>query len=194
MKLSTLRASQIAAASLLAVLALTACGGDGQPFIMDVNSTLFVGNNPGQSPLALLVDPIQENPTGSLEAQINREFSDHFELDVLSFNLAANFAGVGDIQFVLDPNLPSQMSVSKLNSNNQQIMPNVLNLSLIIETPDQNLTLSNLLLQSNTALLQLSENLPPLGFFVNGQPFAIQIANLNILIPSDLIVSDFDPQ
>lgn len=173
---------------------LTSCGSDGNPFIMDVTSTIFVGANPANSPLEFIVDPEQQNPNGTLEAQITRDFSDHTEFQVLNFELSATFDGVGTINFVLDPAIDSLMSVAKLNCNNKPEGSNVLNLSLIIETPEQNLTLSNLVLESDTAALQLTENLPPLGFTANGQSFAIQVSSLNVQIPSDLIVSDCDPQ
>lgn len=181
------------ALALCLATTLSACGGDGQPFVMEVDSTLFVADNSGTS-LSFIVDPIQQNPTGTLEAQVVQEFNDHFELEVLSFNLSANFEGVGEIQFVLDPNFTSQMSVSKLNRNNNPFGPNVLDLSLIVETPEQNLTLSNLIFSSNNAILQLSENLPPLGFTANDQSFALTVSAIDIIIPSELIVSDFDPQ
>lgn len=175
-------------------LGLAACGSDSEPFIMEVASTIFVGANPINSPLSFIVDPEQQNPTGTLEAQIIRDFNDHTEFNVLSFDLVSTFDGVGTIQMVLDPNIPSQMSVAKLNCNDKPEGSNVLNLSLIIETPEQNLTLSNLVLESDSALLELTENLPPLGFTVDGQSFAIQVSVLNVQIPSELIVSDCDPQ
>jgi hypothetical protein len=69
-----------------------------------------------------------------------------------------------------------------------------MNLNLVIQTPEQNLVLSNVSLESDTALLQLAEDLPTLGFFVQGQPKELDLADLNVLIPPELITSDTSSQ
>ena len=168
-------------------LALVACGSSGQPFVMDVQSDLIVTD---VNPENLAV----QTATGNLEAEVVDEFGDRLELEVFSLGATASFDGLGEVRLVLDPNFPANATVYKLNRNNNPFGTNTMNLSLIIETPEQNLTLSNLTLSSDSALLELNQDLPPLTFFFQGVPMEIDLSTLQIRIPASLIQSDFDPQ
>ncbi|MCE9625009.1 MAG: hypothetical protein K8R69_06090, partial [Deltaproteobacteria bacterium] len=88
----------------------------------------------------------------------------------------------------------STATVFKLNRNNNPAGTNVMDLSLIIETPEQNLTVSHISLSSNDALLELAQDLAPITFFVGGQAKEIDLSALEVQIPFQLISSDFDPQ
>ncbi|HKY64330.1 MAG TPA: hypothetical protein VJR29_13030 [bacterium] len=168
-------------------LILSACGSGGQPFLMDVQSDLIVT---ATNPDSLVI----QTAVGTLEAEIVQEFNDRFELDVFNLNASATFPDLGPINLVLDPNFPASATVYKLNRNNNPSGTNTMRLSLIIETPEQNLTLSDLTLSSNSASLQLDQDLPPLTFFFQGQPMQIDLSTLQVQIPASLIVSFFDPQ
>ncbi|MFO1463945.1 MAG: hypothetical protein U1F66_09195 [bacterium] len=174
---------------LASMLSLGACGSSGQPFVMDVTATMIVGDA-GPS----LINPVQQIVTGNLTAEVTDELHDRFELEITDFQVNSNFAGVGDINMVLDPNFTSTATVFKLNRNNNPFGTNTMDLSLIVETPDQNLTLSHLSLSSNNATLELAQDLPPLNFFVGGQPKEFDLSALAIQIPVQLIVSTGDPQ
>jgi hypothetical protein len=164
---------------------LFACGGSGQPFLMNVQSDLIVAD---PNPDSIVI----QTALGTIEADIASEFNDRFELDVLNLSATAAFPGLGDIHLVLDPNFPAGATVYKLKSNNQPAGTNTMNLSLIIETPEQNLTLSELTLSGNSAALQLDQDLPPLTFFFQGQPMEIDLSTFQVQIPASLIVSDSD--
>lgn len=178
---------------IFATLSFTACGGSGEPFTMVTTATIIVGDA-GPSPVSFLVDPVQQTVEGGLVADVVNELSDRWELTVLSLDVTANFDGIGPINLVLDPNFESTATVFKLNRNNQPAGTNTMTLSLIVETPDQNLTFSQLALSSDTATLSLDQDLPAIGFFFEGQPKEIDLSSLQILIPSELIVSTEDPQ
>lgn len=168
-------------------LALAACGSGGEPFLMDVQSDLIV----------IPPDPDSldvEVAVGDVEAEIVKELNDRFELDVLSLNATANFPGIGAINLVLDPNFTANATVYKLNRNNNPFGTNTMNVSLIAETPEQNLTFSNLTLSSDSASLQLDQDLPPLTFFFEGQAMQLDLSTLQVQIPASLIVSNIDPQ
>jgi hypothetical protein len=173
---------------------LGGCGGVSGPFDMMTDATVFVGDPSPVAPLAFLVNPIEQSVLGDLTAEIETEFPDRFALNPTSLNLTFDFAGIGVIIITLDPNNPSSATVFKLNSSNRPSGTNTMNLNLVIQTPEQNLVLSNVSLESDTALLQLAEDLPTLGFFVQGQPKELDLADLNVLIPPELITSDTSSQ
>jgi len=179
---------------VLAVFALSffgfsACGNSGEPFTMDVTSTLIVSDaSPSTN------NPVQQIVDGTLHAQVTNEFRDRFELEIMDFEVDANFDGVGPITLVLDPNFASTATVFKLNRSNTPFGTNTMNLSLIVETPEQNLTLSQMSLSSDNATLELAQNLPTLNFFVGGQPKQFDLSALAIQIPVQLIVSTGDNQ
>lgn len=168
-------------------LALNACGSGGEPFLMDVQSDLVVT---APDPDSLDV----EVAVGDVEAEIAQEFNNRFDLDILSLHATATFPGIGDINLVLDPNFPASATVYKLNRNNNPLGTNIMSVSLIAETPEQNLTYSNLTLSSDSASLQLDQDLPPLTFFFQGQPMQLDLSTLQVQIPASLITSNIDPQ
>jgi len=177
----------IRALALPTMMILSACGSSGQPFVMDVQSDLLVT---APDPDSVVV----ETAIGSIEADIADEFNDRFELDVFNLDATAAFPGLGDVRLVLDPNFPAFATVYKLNRNNQPFGTNTMNLSLIVETPEQNLTFSELTLSSESASLKLDQDLPPLTFFFQGQAMEIDLSTLQVQIPASLIVSNFDLQ
>lgn len=179
--------------AMLVPFALTACGSSGEPFTMVTTATIVVGDA-GPSPFSFLVDPVTQTVEGGLVADVVNELSDRWELTVLDLDVTANFDGIGPINLVLDPNFESTATVFKLNRNNQPSGTNTMTLSLIVETPDQNLTFSTLALSSNDAILTLDQDLPEIDFFFQGQAKALDLSSLQILIPSELIVSTEDPQ
>lgn len=166
-------------------LLLNACGSSGGPFLMDVQSDLIVTvANPDSLEIQTAI--------GTIEAEIAEEFIDRFDLDVFNLDATAAFPGLGDISLVLDPNFPASATVYKLNRNNSPAGTNTMRLSLILETPEQNLTLSDLTLSSDSATLQLDQDLPPLTFFFQGQPMEIDLSTFQVQIPAELISSSFD--
>ena len=178
---------------ILFSLSMIGCGGSGEPFTMVTTSTIIIGD-PGPSSFSFLVDPIQQTVEGGLTADVVNELNDRWELVVQDLEVVANFDGIGQISLVLDPNFESTATVYKLNRNNQPFGTNTMTLSLIVETPEQNLTFSQLALSSNNAILTLNQDLPLIDFFVQGQPKQIDLASLQVLIPSELIISTEDPQ
>ena len=177
----------------LVSLGLTACGGSGEPFEMVTTATIIIGDA-GPNPFSFLVNPIQETSQGQMTADVVNELNDRWDLTVLDLSVTLDFAGIGPVNIVLDPNFESSATVFKLNRNNQPSGINQMTLSVIIETPDQNLTYSQMSLSSNTATLALDEDLPTLDFFFQGQPKELDFSSLEILIPSELIHSTEDPQ
>ncbi len=175
-------------------LGLSYCGGGGQPFNMDVNATIFIGDPSPASPFQFIVNPEQQNPEGTMTAQIGTEFIDRTTLDILSLDLSAEFS-IGTVRITLDPANPSTATVFKLDGANRPFGTHTMNLNLIIETPDQNLVLSDVTLDCDTALLALAEDVPTLVFFLQGDiPKEIDLSALTVLVPASLITSDQDPQ
>jgi len=195
MNISSRDAAKKCAGLILFVASLffTACGSSGQPFVMDTNATIIVGDS-GPSSVEFLINPVQQIAPGTLTADIDQELNDRFNLAVTDFSVTTTFDGVGSINLVLDPNFASTATVFKLNRNNNPFGTNVMDLSLIVETPEQNLTLSHISLSSNDALLELAQDLPPITFFVGGQPKEFDLSALEVQIPVQLISSGFDPQ
>ncbi len=175
---------------------LSACGNDGEPFEMDMSSTMVVGDpEPAASTSAkAILNPSQQEVDGIMEAVITNELSDRFEIEVLAVNMTATFPDVGEIRLVLNPNFESSGTIFKLNRNNNLFGMHNFNLNLIIETPDQNLTLDDLTLENNTAVLPVVGDLPLLNFFVNDQPKQLDILQLELTIPSNLVITTDDPQ
>jgi hypothetical protein len=179
----------------VSLLFLTGCGNSGGVFTMEVASTIFVGDplsaTPSPTPSQ---NPEQQEANGTLEAQVSDTFANRSELEISSFDMSADFAGVGTIHFVLDPHFTSTATVFKLDCNNKPLGVNTMDLSLIVETPDQNLTYTHIDLESPTAILALAQNLPTLNFFVQGQPKQLDLSALLVTIPSQLISSECDQQ
>ena len=111
-----------------------------------------------------------------------------------SLNLAFNFSNVGTINITLDPNNPSSATIFKVNSNGNPEGTHVMDLNLVIQTPDQNLVLSGVTLSTETSLLQLDEDLPTLGFFFQNEAMELDLSSLNVVIPPELITSDTSNQ
>ncbi len=158
------------------------------------NATVVIGDAGSGSPIKFLFNPETQNANGTLQAQIIEEFDNRFELEILNFEIDAQFSNVGPIQIVLDPNLDSTMTVYKLNSNNQVSGTHQANLNLIVQTPDQNLVFQDVLLESETATLSLANPLPVTGFLFQGNAMEINITNLQLTLEPGLVIGDFDPQ
>lgn len=178
--------------SLLLPFLTAACGSDGAPFEMSTASTMVVGDA-GNGNVQLLVNPESSEGTGTLTAQIVEEFSNRRDLVVDAFDLPVEFADVGTLRLVLNPNLESTATVYRLNSNNQVAGTHTMNLNLILETPEQNLVLNDVMLSSDTATLSLTIPLPILGFQDMGQSKEVQILSLTVVIPATLITGREDP-
>lgn len=165
---------------------------EGNPFEMAVTTEQVVGD-PDSSPIKFIVDPEQETATGTLTAQIDREFINSRTLIVESLMVESEFAGVGTIRLHLNPNFDSTATVFKLNRNNEPNGVNTMTLFIIIETPDQNLTYDNVQLIGPSATLILEGTLPVLTFQLDGEAKVFQTLNFSVVIPAGLITSDEDP-
>lgn len=176
---------------VLISLAFSACGSDGGPFEMATMSTAVVGNPDAN--VHFIADPEDASGSGTLTAQIDEEFFDRRTLIITDFSLTLNYDSIGPVNYYLNPNLESTAVVYKLNANNQVFGTHTMNLNLILETPDQNLTLDNVMLASDTATLTLAQPLPILTFQFNGENKQIQILSLTAVIPAELITSNEDP-
>ncbi|MCE9624585.1 MAG: hypothetical protein K8R69_03885, partial [Deltaproteobacteria bacterium] len=88
------------------VLSFAACGSSGQPFVMDTDATLIVGDS-GPSSVEFIIDPVQQLASGTLTADIDQELNDRFNLLVTDFSVTTTFDDVGPITMVLDPNFTS---------------------------------------------------------------------------------------
>jgi hypothetical protein len=170
----------------------SACGSDPGPFEMSTSTTMVIGEAPS-SPVQFIINPEEQSGQGVLSADIAQQFSNRRDLTIQSFDIELDFPGVGPVAIRLNPNFESTATVFMLNFNNQPAGTHTMNLFLIIETPDQNLTLDNVQLASNTATLTLVDPLPVLTFFFQGQPKQLQITSLQAVIPAQLISSLIDP-
>ncbi|HCU25637.1 MAG TPA: hypothetical protein DF383_11535 [Deltaproteobacteria bacterium] len=167
--------------SLFLLFYLSACGGGADPIPMPVNATIFI-------------DEAEVGTGGSLTAVIQEEFTNRYFMEVTELQTGGEFPGLGPVNIRLNPDLVSTATVYKLNvQNNKPFGTHQMNLNLLIETPEQILTLNDVLLMSNTALLTLAEDLPTLSFSFEGQTMAIDISALEVLIPSYLVSSTEDP-
>jgi hypothetical protein len=169
-----------------------ACGSDPGPFQMSTSTDMVIGDAQ-VTPVQFIVNPEEQTGEGTLTAQTVEEFSDRRVLSIQSFDLELNFPGIGPVTLVLNPNFESTATVFMLDSANQPAGTHTMTLFLIVETPDQNLTLDNVVLQSNTATLTLANPLPTLSFFLNGVQKQMQILSLTAVIPAQLITSNQDP-
>ena len=169
---------------------LAGCGGAAGPFAMTTDATMFVGGADAASPFAFIVNPEEQGADGDLMAAINTEFPDRYLLDLTSLNLTFNFANVGSILITLDPNNPSSATIFKVNSSGNPEGTHMMDLNLVIQTPEQNLVLPGVSLSTETALLQLDEDLPTLGFFFQNQAMELDLSSLNVVIPPELITPD----
>lgn len=184
----------LALACLLASTGFAACGGAAGPFDMTTTATMFVGGADSAPDLAFIVDPEEQGATGDLLAEIDTEFPDRFQLTLTSLTLTFNFANVGTVTVTLDPNNPSTATIFKVTANGNPEGTHVMNLNLVIATPDQNLVLTGVSLSTETSLLQLDESLPSLGFFFQNQPMELDLSSLNVSIPPALITPDTSNQ
>lgn len=169
-----------------------ACTSDPGPFEMSTSTTMVIGDAP-TSPVQFIINPVQEDGEGTLTAQILEQFSDRRLLSIESFDIEMDFPGIGPVAIRLNPNFESTATVFFLNSNNQPAGIHSMTLFLIVETPDQNLTLDNVVLASDTATLTLVDPLPILTFFLQGEQKQMQILSLEAVIPAQLITSQQDP-
>lgn len=174
------------------LLAFAACASDPGPFEMSTSTTMVAGDAPA-SPVQFIVNPVQETGDGTLTAQLVDEFNNRRVLDITDFNIELEFPGIGPVALRLNPNFSSTATVYKLNFNNQPAGTHTMTLFLIVETPDQNLTLDNVQLASDTATLTLVNPLPVLSFLLDGQQKQLQILSLQAVIPAQLISSNIDP-
>ncbi len=177
---------------LLLVGLLFGCG-KAEPFLIAANSTMFVGDPSPATPLAFIVNPEEQGTTGTVDAEIATVFPDRVDLAILSLSLTFQFDSVGTINLSLDPNNPSSATIFELDGSNKSSGTNTMTLNLIIETPDQSLSLPGVLLEGDSALLELAENLPTLGFSFQGQSKELDLSSLNVVVPAELINSDVDP-
>ena len=169
-----------------------ACASDPGPFEMSTSTTMVVGEAPG-NPVQFIVNPVQQSGEGVLTAQTIDQFNDRRVLSIDSFDIELDFPGIGPVAIRLNPNFESTATVFLLNSNNQPAGTHNMTLFLIVETPDQNLTLDNVTLASDSATLSLMDPLPILSFLFQGQQQQMQILSLEAVIPAQLITSTQDP-
>lgn len=178
---------------LLFSLGISACGSSGGPFEMATQTTMVVGDSGGGSPVQFISNPEEVTAQGVVGAQVDQVFNDRQTLIIESFEIIANFSSVGAVRLVLNPNMSSTATVYKLNSNNQPFGTHTMTLNLIVETQDQNLTIDNVMLASESATLVLTQNLFPLSFLFEGQSKELQILSLEVIVPAFLITSNEDP-
>lgn len=176
----------------LLLLGLFGCGSEAGPIEWATQATMVVGDQGGGA-VQFLVNPEELTSEGTLTVQVDTEFNDRTTYIVQSYEIVFDFESVGTIRLVLNPNLESNVTVYKLNRNNQPSGTHTMNLNLIIETPEQNLVLNDLVLQSKSATLTLTQNLFPLNFDFMGEDKELQILALQATIPAFLITSDEDP-
>jgi len=193
MKTLSLKTTLASIFVFLPIFALCSCGSGSDPFTMDTNATLFVGDPSPVTPLQFLINPEQQSSDGQLTAEIDQEFTDHFELTITELEIDFDFADVGPIQIVLDPNKTSTATVFKLKLNGNPAGTHTMTLNLIIQTPEQNLVLDDVSFSSTTNLLSLDQALPSLGFFVQGVGKELDISTMQVSIPPSLNISDRDP-
>jgi len=174
--------------AVLAGIGLNACGA-AEPFNMPSDAIMFVGQPSPVQPIEFIVDPVQQAASGTMNAEIEDVFPDRTTLSLLSLNLTFNFDGIGDIVLTLDPNRPSSATVFPLNASGNPTGLSTMDLNLVIETPDQNLVLEGVLLQGESAILQLAIDLPSLGFFFQGMPQELDLAAMSVVLPNELILS-----
>jgi hypothetical protein len=180
--------------SLLACFQLPHCGEGGEPFEMVMNATIIVGDAEPDGGIKAISNPTQETVEGIAEGVITLELHDRFEVEILSVDISTTFPEIGEVRLVLNPNFVSSGTVFKLNRNNNLFGNHSFILNLIVETPDQNLTIDDITLEANNAVLTVVGDLPTLGFLFEGQSKEIDILNLELLIPSQLVVTTDDPQ
>lgn len=159
---------------------------------MATASTSVVGDA-GSGNVQFLVNPEEDTGEGILTAQITEVFANRRDIVIEAFQLGLEFPSVGTINIVLNPNEESTGTIYRLNSNNQVAGTHTMNLNLIVETPEQNLVLNNVMLSSDTATLDLTIPLPILGFQFEGDAKEIQILSLLVTIPANLITGTEDP-
>lgn len=174
------------------LLILPACGSDGGPFEMASSTTQVVGDAEATT-VQFLSNPEEQTGNGTMTAQVDEVFFDRQTLFVEGFEINLDFDGVGPVRVVLNPNMTSTATVYKLNQNNQVFGTHTMNLNLIVETPDQNLTYNNVLLASKNATVILDQLLPILNFQFNGETKQLQTLAMSVTIPAQLIVSNEDP-
>ncbi len=173
-------------------LMVAGCGSDGAPFEMATATTMVLGDA-GSGNVQFLINPEESSGSGILTAQITEEFANRRNLVVEAFDMPIEFASVGTLRLVLNPNLESTGTVYRLNSNNQVAGTHTMDLNLILETPDQNLVVSNVMLSSDTATLSLTIPLPTLSFQFMGESKELQTLSLTVVIPVQLITGTEDP-
>jgi hypothetical protein len=167
----------------------SACSSDPGPFEMSASTTMVIG----EAPTSPVQNPVEVSGEGVITGQIIEQFNNRRVLAIDSFDIEMDFPGIGPVAIRLNPNFQSTATVFMLNSSNQPAGTHTMNLFLIVETPDQNLTFDDVLLASDTATLSLVDPLPTLTFFFQGQPHQVQILSLQAVIPAQLITSTQDP-
>jgi len=178
--------------TLLFPLLISGCGEGTDVFEMAASTTMAIGAAE-ISPVQFIVDPETQTGDGILMAQVNESFSNRRTLSIEELKIELQYDNIGTVRVHLNPNLESTATVYRLNQNNQLFGTHNMLLNIIVETPDQNLTVDNVMLASDTATLTLVEPIPNLSFLFQGTQETLQTLSFQVVIPAELITSPFDP-